>query len=275
MPPIKCKVLPRGPAMALVAMGAAVVLLRNASFSGNEIEAGRFASDQVVVISPWFRQSFSQLRGATKWEENRLTLAGLSLAPGLDLPSITGDVSHLGEQNAGLNFDVEVFGGRVRADISHEWRAGADIWNVVGSAGDISLAQTAEALGLAQSISGMLHACNFTFRGNLLDPARASGWLWTEVTAPTWRERSADLVMLGATLADRQVHLQQLYIKQASNELTVHGESSFPPIWANWLANKFSGDISAEIVDLREFAMLFGPPKTQEEVLPYVNAVPV
>src|ERR1043166_3189455 len=61
--------------------GPTVVLLRNASLSGNEIEAGRFASDQLVVSSPRFRQSFSQLRGATKWEENRLTLAGLTPPP--------------------------------------------------------------------------------------------------------------------------------------------------------------------------------------------------
>jgi len=241
----------------------AVVLLRNASLSGNEIEAGRFASDQIVLMSPWFRQSFSQLRGATKWEENRLTLAGLSLAPGLDLPSMTGDLSHLGEQNIGLDFDMEVLGGKVRADISHEWRAGAKTWNMVGSAGDISLAQTAEALGFAQSISGMLHACNFTFRGNLFDPARATGWLWTELTAPAWHERAADIVMLGATLSERQIHLQQLYVKQGSNELTLSGEASFPPAWSNWPNARLRGDVSAAIVDLREFAGLFGAKRDQ------------
>jgi hypothetical protein len=243
--------------------GGAVALLRNASLSGNEIEAGHFATDQVLVMSPWFRQSFSQLRGATKWEENRLTLAGLSLAPGLDLPSITGDLSHLAEQNVGLNLDVEVFGGKVRAKISREWRANAKTWNVVGSAGDISLAQTAEALGFAQSISGMLHACNFTFRGNLLDPARASGWLWMELTAPAWHERAADLVMLGATLADREVHLQQLYVKQGPNDLTLSGDASLPATWSDWPNARLRADVSAAIVDLREFAGLFGANRDQ------------
>ena len=241
----------------------AVMLLRNASLSGNEIEAGRFAADQIVLMSPWLRQSFSQLRGATKWEENRLTLAGLTLAPGLDLPLITGDLSHLAEQNVGLNLDVEVFGGKVRAEISHEWRANTKTWNVVGSAGDISLAQTAEALGVAQSISGMLHACNFTFRGNLFDPARASGWLWMELTAPAWHERAADSVMLGATLADRDVHLQQLYVKQGSNELTLSGDASLPATWSDWPNTRLRGDISAAIVDLREFAGLFGANRDQ------------
>ena len=243
--------------------GGAVALLRNASLSGNEIEAGRFAADQALVMSPWFRQSFSQLRGATKWEENRLTLAGLSLAPGLDLPSLTGDLSHLAEQNVGLNLDVEVFGGKLRAEISHEWRVNAKTWNVVGSAGDISLAQTAEALGFAQSISGMLHACNFTFRGDLLDPARATGWLWTELTAPAWHERAADTVMLGVTLADREVHLQQLYVKQEANELTLSGDASLPTTWSDWPNARLRGDVSAAIVDLREFAGLFGANRDQ------------
>jgi hypothetical protein len=241
-----------------IEMGRTVILLRNVSVSGNEIEAGRFATDQVMIASPWFRQSFSQLRGATKWEENRLTLAGLSLAPGLDLASVTSDLSHLDHRNIGLDFDVEVFGGKLRADISHDWRFAGANWNVVGSANGISLAQTSEAIGSAERVGGLLHACKFTFRGNFLDPTSATGWLWTELTTPVWRKRSADVVMLGVTLYNRQAEIQQLYFKQGNNELTLSGEASFPVSSWNWLSPDFRGDISASIANLGDFAGLFG-----------------
>ena len=238
--------------------GGTVILLRNVSVSGNEIEAGRFASDQVMIVSPWFRQSFSQLRGATKWEENRLTLAGLSLTPGLDLAAVTGDLSQVDRGNIGLDVDVEVFGGSLRAAISHDWHAEGANWNVVGSANGISLAQSSQAIGFAGRVGGLLQACKFTFRGNLRAPKSATGWLWTELTDPTWHGRAADLVMLGATLYDRQIEIQQLYFKQGNNELTLSGEASFPLNSPNWLSPDFRGDISASIVNLGDFAGLFG-----------------
>jgi len=236
----------------------AVVLLRNLFLSGNEIEAGRVGADQLMIVSPWFRQSFSQLRGATKWEENRLTLAGLSLTRRFDLPAVTTDLSHLAQRGIGFDFDVELFGGKIRADISREQQGDTTNWNVLGSAADISLAQTADALGFAGRIGGLLHACKFSFRGNPLDLQKATGWLWTEVTAPTWQQRAADVLMLGATLYDRQIGVHQFYLKQGDNELTISGEAAVPASWAEWTGTNFRSDVSGAIADLDAFATLFG-----------------
>src|SRR5260370_29715436 len=49
--------------------GATVVFLHNASISGNQIEAGRFSAGEFTITSPLLRQTFSQLRGATTWQE--------------------------------------------------------------------------------------------------------------------------------------------------------------------------------------------------------------
>src|SRR5207244_10323840 len=73
--------------------GPTVILLRNASLSGNQIEAGRFSAGELTITSPLFRQTFSQLRGAIKWQEDRLTIGGVNLARGVDLQSITIDLS--------------------------------------------------------------------------------------------------------------------------------------------------------------------------------------
>src|SRR5207237_645108 len=100
--------------------GPTVVLLRNAAISGNQIEAGRFSAGEFTITSPMFRQTFSQLRGATKWQEDRLTVGGMNLARGLDLQSITIDLSRLAKKRADLQFDLDVLGGKIRASVSNE-----------------------------------------------------------------------------------------------------------------------------------------------------------
>jgi len=238
--------------------GPTMILLRNGFLSISETEARRFSAAEVMIASPWFRQSFSQLRGATNWQDNRLTLGGLTLTRGLDLQSITADLSRLSNQRVGLEFDVDAFGGKIRGNIAHQWRSQRSNWKIAGSAADISLAQTSEAVGFTDRLDGLLHACNFTYRGNLTEPANATASLWAQVTRLTWRNRTAEAIMFGAALYNRQIQLQQLYIKQKANQFTLSGEASAPAKSSDWLSPDFRGDISASINQLGQFAALFG-----------------
>src|SRR5262249_49698230 len=205
--------------------GPILILLRNGALSASEAESGRFTAAELMITSPWLRQTFSQLRGATHWETNRLTLAGLTLTHGLDLQSATVDLSRLGNQRVGLQFDIDAFGGKLRGNISHEWHSRYSNWKVAGGAAHLSLAQISDALGFADRINGLLHAGNFTFRGNLAEPDRATASLWCELTGLTWRDRTAEAIMFGAALYNRKIELQQLYIRQKSNQFTLSGEA--------------------------------------------------
>ena len=238
--------------------GSTVVLVRNASISGNQIEAGRFSAGEFAITSPLLRQTFSQLRGATKWQEDRLTVGGMNLARGLDLQSITIDLSRLDKERADLQFDLDVLGGKIRASISNEWPGQHSIWNVAGTASGISLAQTSEALGFTDRLGGSLRACNFTFRGDPRDPLGGTASVWTELNGLSWHNRAADLIMLGAIFYNRQIQLQQLYIKQRQNELSMSGEGAIPSKSADWLNPDFRGQILGKITDLGQFAELFG-----------------
>jgi hypothetical protein len=239
-------------------VGPTMILLRKGFLSASEIEAGRFSAAELMIASPWFRQTFSDLRGATNWQANRLAVAGLPLTHGLDLQSITADLSRLSDQHVGVEFDVDAFGGKIRANISQDWRSHPANWKVAGSASDISLAQTSEAIGFTDRIDGSLHACNFTFNGNLAEPSQVIASLWTELTALTWRNRTAEAITLGAAFYNRQIQLQQLYIRQKTNQLTLSGEGSFPSNPSDWFSPDFRGAISASINQLGDFAALFG-----------------
>jgi hypothetical protein len=238
--------------------GPTLVLLRNGFLSANQTEAGRFTAAEVMIASPWFHQTFSQLHGATHWEADHLTIAGLTLTHGLDLQSATADLSRLGNQRVGLQFDADAFGGKIRGNVAHEWRSQHSNWKIAGGATDISLEQTSEAFGFADRVSGLLHAGNFTFRGNLAEPDRVTASLWSELTGLTWRNRTAEAIMLGAALYNRRIQLQQLYIKQQANQFTLSGEAAFPTSASGWLSPDFRGNISASIDQLGDFAALFG-----------------
>jgi hypothetical protein len=238
--------------------GATLVLLRGGSLSASETEAGRFNAAEVMVASPWLRQTFSQLRGATHWETNRLTVGGLTLSRGLDLQSGTADFSRLGKQRVGLQFELDTFGGKIRGNISHEWRSQHFNWKIAGGASDISLAQTSDAFGFADRVDGLLHAANFTFRGNLAEPDLVTASLWGELTGLTWRNRTAEAIMLGAAVYSRKIELQQFYIRQRNNQFTLSGEAAFPANMSGWLSPDFRGNISASINQLGDFVALFG-----------------
>jgi len=238
--------------------GPTLILLRRGILSASETEAGRFSAAEIMIASPWFHQTFSQLRGATHWETNRLTLGGLTLSRGLDLQSATADLSRLAKQRVGLQFEMDAFGGKIRGNISHEWRSQHSNWKIAGGANDISLAQTSDAFGFADRVDGLLHAANFTFRGNLAEPDRVTASLWGELSGLTWRNRTAEAIMLGAAVYNRKIELQQLYIRQRSNQFTLSGEAAFPANSSGWLSPDFRGNISASINQLGDFVALFG-----------------
>jgi hypothetical protein len=238
--------------------GTTTVQLRNASISGSEIKAGVFNADEFTIASLLFHQTFSHLHGATKWQDASMTLAGITLSRGLDLAWMTVDLSHVGKRQADLQFDLDTFGGKLRASFSNQWRHGQSIWDFVAWADDISLAQTSEALGFTDQLGGSLHAGKFTFHGNPRDLTHATASIWTEVTDLSWGNRSAELIMLGAALYNRQIQLQQLYVKQRQNELTLSGEGSLHAKPTDWWNPDFRGTVSASINDLGSFAGLFG-----------------
>ena len=185
-------------------------------------------------------------------------IGALSLARGLDLDMVAIDLSQIGESRLGLEMNLDAFGGKIRARVSSDDHGDKRVWDVAGSGSGISLAQMSDALEWTNRASGSLHACKFTFRGEATDLRNSTAALWAEVSGLTWRDRTADTVMIGASLYNREVQVEQLYIKQRNNQLTLSGEFALPERSADWIKPAFRGDISASINDLGDFARLAG-----------------
>lgn len=238
--------------------GITRVDVRDGLLTGSELDAGIFTAREIAIASPVFGRTLSNLRGATSWQESRLSIGALDLLRGLDVDTITIDLSRIAESRVGMEVNLDAFGGKIRARISSDDRDGRRVWDVAGNGSGVSLAKMSDALEWESRASGSLHASKFTFRGEMNDLRNATASVWAEVSGLTWRDRTTDTVMIGASLYNREIQVEQLYIKQRNNQLTLSGECGWPEKLSDWMQPAFRGDISASINDLGDFARLFG-----------------
>ena len=224
--------------------GALQVDLRGLDLSASEIAAGRMLVRDVKISAPFFHQEFRNLRGAASWENDRLTLGAIEITRGIDLESVTADFAHLKQRQVGMEMNLDAFGGKLRASISIENQSDGTLWNVAGTAAAVSLTEMSDAAQLATPARGSVRASKFTFRGDLRDISHATASIWGEVTGLTWRDRTAETIMLGASLYNRHIQVEQLYVKQLRNEFTLTGEYLLPEKSSDWLSPDFQGDIS-------------------------------
>jgi len=231
------------------------VAFQDAKISGSKGNSGLLSIGTVEIRAPFLEKRFPHVRGVTRWQDDRLSIGSLNLLEGFAIDSLVIDLTALRTGRVGTDLGVSLLGGKMRANIATERPGKTRIWEAAGTASGISLPQLANALGLTVPVQGMVHGSKFTFRGDPSDFLNATASVWTELTGFSWRERKADVIMLGANFYRHTIQLQQLFIKQRRNELTLSGESA---INTEWLNPDFRGDISASINDLGQFAELFG-----------------
>ncbi|MEO6871608.1 MAG: hypothetical protein ABI233_05245 [Chthoniobacterales bacterium] len=241
-----------------VVTAATSFVFRGVNLTASDIASGGFFARQVSVTSPILRQSFTGLRGATSWEDNRLTIAGVSLVRGLDLEALAVDLSNLRGRRIGLEFTVDAFGGVLRASFHGQGGGPKFVVDLAGSAANVSLAQVSAAAGFLEPLTGAVRASQFTFRGSPGEFLDATASVWIEVSDFAWRARRGDHLVFGATYYDRRLQVEQLYVQQRPNELTVNGELLWPKRRPSWTGLRFRGQLNATIPDADAFAQLFG-----------------
>ena len=224
-------------------------------FPGVKGTAGYFPLARWKCVRHFWKDAFAHVRGVTRWQDDRLSIGSVNLLEGFAIDSLVIDLTALRTGRVGTDLGVSVLGGKMRANIATERPGKTRIWEAAGTASGISLPQLANALGLTVPVQGMVRGSKFTFPRRSTRFLNATASIWTELTGFSWRERKADVIMLGANFYRHTIQLQQLFIKQRRNELTLSGETA---ISTEWLNPDFRGDISASINDLGQFAELFG-----------------
>ncbi len=238
--------------------GSTVFDGRDASFTASEVQTGALTIAEIAVASPLVSKRFANLRGATSWQNQRLTLGAITLARGIDIDAITADFSHVALQRIGVEMSVDVFGGKFRANVTTDHRRGRHFWDVAGTASKISLAQMAETLGWRAPATGAVRMCKFTFRGDAAAVKKSTASIWAEVNDLAWGGRAAQTIMLGASIYSQRLHLEQLYVKQEKNQLTLSADAPLTFSAEDWAKPDLNAEFSASIHDLDALAQLFG-----------------
>lgn len=238
--------------------GGTIVEAHDAFISASEVESGSVKVGDLTIASPLISQRFANLRGATSWQNQRLTLGAITLAPGIDIDALTADFSHAAAHRIGIELNVDVFGGKVRANVMSDTRDNRQLWDIAGTASEISLAQMSQMLAWHEPAAGAIRTCKFTFRGDAADPLEATASIWAEGSGLTFAGRSAETIMLGGSIYNRRLHLEQLYVKQPNNQFTLSGDVPLPLGGEGWRKRDLNADLSANIGDLDGFARLFG-----------------
>src|SRR5437588_6211070 len=233
----------------------AQVELRDATIFAGTTRSGVVSVSSIAIRAPLLQKIFADVHGVARWEDDHLTLGSLRLIDGLTIDSLMFDLSRLAAARLATELSVSAFGGHIRANVTTERNEKARIWELAGTASGISLPRLATAVGATETMRGSVRASKFTFRGDPRDVLHATASIWTELIDFGWRERKADAIMLGANFYGRTIQLQQLYIKQRRNELTLSGETV---VGSDWLNPDFRGDIIASVNDRGQFAELFG-----------------
>jgi hypothetical protein len=179
------------------------VEMRDVHISGSNGRSGTLAIASLALRGPYLQKRFADIRGVTRWQDSRLTIGSIHLLEGLGIDSLALDLSRLRATRIAADFAMTVFNGNVRANFATERKNKTRLWEAAGSASGISLSQVAPALGLTEPLNGSLRASKFSFHGDPRDLFHASASLWTELTEFSWRERNADVIMVGANYYER------------------------------------------------------------------------
>ena len=206
--------------------GATIV--DRARWHAHRIGAGKpafSAREKLRSLRPGSSENFSNLRGATSWQESRLVVGALTLLRGLDLDTITVDLSPSAKAGSGMEMHVDAFGGKIRARVSSDDRGDKRIWDVAGNgSGDFARPNVGRARldepGQRFPPRLQIHLPRRSDRSSQRDRLPLGGSERPDLARSHRRYRHDRRV----ALQPRGAGASSFIIKQRNNQLTLSGE---------------------------------------------------
>ena len=221
------------------------------------------AASHSVTLPAW--------HGTSTWQRPKLALYGIALGNGVNLVSATLDLSRLPLGQLESEVTLDALGGTLRGQVSADFAAARNFFDVAGSLQRVAVEPVARLLGGGGPFAGSFDQGQFSFRGDPADPLSASSSLRVEAREFQWKERRFESLVAGATLVNRRVQVQQFELRQSKNLLRLSGESALPQ-WSNppivtglvgqamaFLQAGFTCNIDARLEDLKALGQLADP----------------
>ena len=235
------------------------VRLERAHFTLSETEPGVFAAGQLVVMQPWLRRTFRELRGTTKIEGSDVEIADIELEPGVRLERVAAKLDDIARGNLNAVGKLAAFDGEVRFDAQALPSARPFAVEFTIPLAQINVAKLAAFLALPNAAGGTIKDGMFKFRGSPHQWQNATATLRIDATNFQWDARQWDSLVLGATLMNGRVEVPQLSLLQGHNRLDLDGEFALPEAGRQWWQSSFDVRIKATIDNLTELSALILP----------------
>lgn len=226
--------------------------LRGFQVELNESEAGKLAVDGVAIQTDAGTRVFGPMSAQTAWKDGTLWLAGMEVARGVLIESLSVDLLRAG----GISLSANCFGGSLRADVADlEGRIDVAAW-----ASNIPIDQLAALAGVEGRAAGNLAEARLTFRGNPERLADAEASLRLVAHGARWNERGWESLEVAASLIHRRLVVSQFQLRQKANLLGFSGELSLADGWSKIAEAPFLLNLNADIRELGALAGLLGGP---------------
>lgn len=235
------------------------VRIEDGRFRASEVEPGEVHASRVTLKQPWLARSFRNVQGTTALQGSKIVLANLVLAPGLELRSLSAELSELAQGRLDLNLDVAAFGGSLQAHTGTVPAGGGLTFDAGGKFEQINIAQLASFLSLTDAAGGTIRDGNFSFRGSPRNPSKATAKLRLDATNFQWESRQWDSLSLGLVLEERRLQVPRFELRQGNNTLSASGELTLPGAEQKWWQGEFNGAVKARIENLTELSALLLP----------------
>ena len=243
----------------MLAAGGEFVRLENALFRVSEREPGIIKAGRLVVQQAWLRRSFPNVRGTTALQDGDLLISRLALEPGVEVSSFSTDLKKLGRGELEQVFQVDAFGGKIRAEAGMKEGEQPRRFSVSGMFSKIDIGRLAAFLSLSEAAGGTIKEGNFSFNGSPHDLEHSTTWLHLDATNFQWESRQWDSLVLGLMLIDRRLQVHECALLQGHNALTLDGEMTLPEPGREWWQGDFNANISAKIENMTELSALLLP----------------
>lgn len=97
--------------------GNEFVQLQNLSGLVSDREPGTVQIDKLIVNQSWLAKTFSSVKGATAFQDSRISIANLSLENNLTITNASSDLMEMGNGRLKVDFDLAAFDGSIRGEM--------------------------------------------------------------------------------------------------------------------------------------------------------------
>ncbi len=227
------------------------------SFSAGP-DAGQAIAHELQLRVGRSSAAVARLAGEALWRDAVLKFRNLPLVGSDTIREFEVDLSQIGDLRFSCGLHLLAFGGIARGGLRiMNDDADRPLFEISGTLAGIDVGRFAKFLGREGAFGGTISDARYSFRGHPSNFDKATAAMRLRANSFRWRNRQWDSLILGATLARRRIHFQNLQLRQPGNRIDFQGQADLPKRLLDANLPPFTCEVDAAIDDPAALLALF------------------